>query len=77
MAPVNPDTPSASEWDANTLAAVRRSLSEPRLGPYLLAADGDIHRALELYDWNGRVASSAFGTLEVLEVGLSPVEWCR
>lgn len=68
MPPVNPDTPTASEWDANTLAAVRRALSEPRLGPYLLAADGDIHRALELYDWNGTVASSAFGTLEVLEV---------
>lgn len=68
MTPVNPDTPATSEWDLPTLTAVRRALSEPRLGPYMAAADDDIHRALELYDWNGTVASAAFGALEVLEV---------
>lgn len=68
MTPVNPGIPTASEWDEPTLTAIRRALSEPRLGPYLTAAGGKIRRALELHDWNGTVASSAFGALEILEV---------
>ncbi|MDF9878049.1 hypothetical protein [Cellulosimicrobium cellulans] len=49
--------------------AVWELLSEPRMAPYLRAADNDRPRALELYEWSCRTAAAAFeivGHLEVL-----------
>jgi hypothetical protein len=47
---------------------VRDLLSPHRLGPYLEQSDGDPERALELYEWSGRMASAAFETVAHLEV---------
>ena len=36
-------------------AAVRDGITDVRLATYLQEVDGDLERALELYDWNGRM----------------------
>lgn len=53
-----------------TQAQFERWLSTPRAGRYLRAADGDIAVAVALYDWNGRVAASAFTVTCHAEVAL-------
>ena len=68
MGPVNPVTP--QPLGADTTAAARAAISEPRLRPYLAVAGGDLARALELYDWNSAMAGAAFGLLETVEVAV-------
>jgi hypothetical protein len=48
---------------------IRIGLSELRLGPYCLAAGGDV-AALRLYAWNIEVSGAFLGLLHVLEVRL-------
>lgn len=51
-----------------TADAVRAGLSDARLATYLQEVDNDLHRALELYDWNGRMAAECFVAIGHLEV---------
>ncbi len=37
---------------------IQRVMSEPRVGTYLAAAEGNLDRALELYAWNARVSAA-------------------
>ncbi|AEI11180.1 hypothetical protein [Cellulomonas gilvus] len=48
--------------------AVWELLSEPRLAPYLRAADDDRSTAVALYEWNAKTAAAAFETVGHLEV---------
>lgn len=68
MPPVNPGTPAALGPAA--LAAIRKAISEPRLGPYLLPAGGDIGRALVLYEWNCAMSSNVLRLVEAVEVAV-------
>lgn len=43
-------------------------LSPARLQPFLLAADGDSKRALEIYDWHAQVTVASFGLVHHFEV---------
>lgn len=45
-------------------------LTEERLGPYLVAASGDLEAALDLYEWNSRISAAMFEDLGYLEVML-------
>lgn len=45
-------------------------LSPQRLAPYRAACAGDINRALDLYEWNGRLSAALFEDLGYLEVVL-------
>ena len=49
-------------------AAVRDGITDVRLATYLQEVDGDLERALELYDWNGRMAAECFVAIGHLEV---------
>ena len=49
-------------------AAVRAGITDVRLATYLQEVDGDLARALELYDWNGRMAAECFVAIGHLEV---------
>src|SRR5690606_1269151 len=48
--------------------AVGELLSVPRLYPYLRRSDGDVARALALYEWSARMSAAAFETVAHLEV---------
>ncbi|GAA4472114.1 Abi family protein [Rhodococcus olei] len=45
-------------------------LTPERLAPYKAAASGDTDRALDLYEWNGRISAAVFEDLGYLEVVL-------
>lgn len=45
-------------------------LTPERLAPYKAAVGGDIDRALDLYEWNGRISAAVFEDLSYLEVVL-------
>ena len=47
-----------------------RWLSGERLAPYLAACDGDINRALDLYDWNVRLGQVLMRDISHFEVAL-------
>jgi hypothetical protein len=49
---------------------MRKAMSEPRLGPYLLVSGGDAERAERLYYWNIEAAAALYGPLHFLEVCL-------
>jgi len=51
-------------------ASRRLSITEPRLAPYLAASDGDLARALRLYDWNIELSAAAYEVLHRFEVSL-------
>ena len=48
--------------------AVARRLTRERLRTYLAASDGDLERALALYDWNARVGGALHEDIGRLEV---------
>lgn len=52
------------------LAALDRSLSSARMGPYLAAAGNEADRARELYLWDRDLAVAFLGDLAILEVAL-------
>ncbi|GGL14547.1 hypothetical protein Sme01_18320 [Sphaerisporangium melleum] len=54
-------------------AWMRRTLSAPRLAPYLLASGADAERAERLYYWNVEAAAAFYGPLHFLEVCLRNV----
>ncbi|MFK4046885.1 hypothetical protein ACI2KH_18165 [Roseomonas mucosa] len=58
----------ASAPDASTLDALDRSLSLPRLAPYLVRADGDRQLALKFYLWNARLSKAFLYPLHVAEI---------
>lgn len=59
------------ESDAPTvLAWAERWLSAPRLEPYLLACDGDVKRALSLYEWNISLGGVLMRDISHFEVAL-------
>ncbi|MFC0672850.1 hypothetical protein [Brachybacterium hainanense] len=60
--PPDVPTPPIAYSDLETL------LSAPRLAPFLREASGDEARALEYYEWNGRMASEAMVSVAQLEV---------
>ncbi|MGO1543734.1 MAG: hypothetical protein ACTHXA_05255 [Gulosibacter sp.] len=51
-------------------ARVAAALSIDRLGPYLRSADGDIGKAVCLYEWNLAVSGAFYEALGILEVVL-------
>ena len=46
------------------------ALSKPRIGRYLLAANGDVNKALRLYKQNIKLSQTLFGLLSIFEVTL-------
>lgn len=52
----------------HSLDEVLRVLPEPRLRPFLDAAQGDVAKALRLYAWNARMAAASWEQLAHLEV---------
>lgn len=52
---------------------VHSLLSPHRMEPYLQRSEGDPDRALELYEWSGRMSSAAFETVAHVEVMLRNV----
>jgi hypothetical protein len=50
------------------MKAVRGTLSAPRLGRYLPAANGDPHLALRLYVWNARLCEAFYLPCQLAEV---------
>lgn len=54
----------------DTLTALKKSLSAPRMQLYLERANGDCADALEFYSWNCRLAAAFFIDLGHLEVAL-------
>lgn len=53
---------------AFSIPAVLKNLPEPRLAPYLSAAEDDPARALELYEWNAKMSGAAIEQVSHLEV---------
>ena len=51
-----------------TYQGLERSLSEPRLGRYLGAANGDKHYALRLYVWNAQLCEAFYLPMQIAEV---------
>jgi hypothetical protein len=51
-----------------TMLAVRATLSEARLGRYLLAAEGDADLALRLYVWNVRLCEAFYLPCQMVEI---------
>lgn len=47
-----------------------RLLSVPRLSTYTRACDGDVKRALELYQWNLEISGTLFSSIHYFEVAL-------
>lgn len=52
------------------IAALRRTISSARLGPYMEAAGYDDDRALNLYLWNVTIGQSFYFPLQTLEISL-------
>lgn len=52
------------------MARVATMLSTARLAPYLRAANGDLSRALHLYEWNVAISGGFYEALGILEVVL-------
>ena len=58
-------------------------LSPERLATYLDAVDGDVERAIRLYEWNAQVSAALFEVIGHVEVVLrnaiheQMTEWCR
>ena len=52
------------------IAMFKKSLSAPRFGTYLIAAQGNEIKAIELYQWNALVAQSLYIYLQSWEVCL-------
>jgi hypothetical protein len=48
--------------------AVRDALSDARLAPYLAEVGDDLARAIDLYEWNSRMAAECFVAIGHLEV---------
>jgi hypothetical protein len=55
--------PPAGPW-------MQRWLSPARLTKYRAAADGDLQRALELYEWNAKISAALMRDLGHVEIGL-------
>lgn len=53
-----------------TMAWTERWLSAERLAPYLIDCDGDVDRALELYEWNVRLGQVLMRDISHFEVAL-------
>lgn len=49
-------------------AEIERLVTSERLTSYVGATGGDLHAAIELYDWNHEVSAALFGDLGRLEV---------
>lgn len=45
-----------------------RWLSEARFAPFLEASDGDLQRAIAMYEWHAEVATASFGMVHHFEV---------
>lgn len=56
--------------DNNSKELIKSSLSIPRMGKYLVAADGDLTGALEIYRWNARLSQSLYIYVQTWEVCL-------
>ena len=63
MEPVAPTPPAAGPW-------VQHWLSPARLARYRTAANGDLQRALELYEWNAKISAALMRDLGHVEIGL-------
>ncbi|MCW3846555.1 hypothetical protein OF829_04840 [Sphingomonas sp. LB-2] len=50
------------------LAAIRRTVTDDRLGPYLAMAEGNVETAIRLYEVNTRLCADFYGPLQGLEV---------
>ena len=57
-------------YDAETINALKASLSQPRFSTYLAKAGGDAHFAIELYLYNVRLAKAFLFPLGITEVVL-------
>ena len=57
-------------YNEDTTAALRRAISEERFATYLVLADDDASRALQLYARNIALGSAFHGPLQALEVTL-------
>jgi hypothetical protein len=58
------------ELDESTLNLLESSLSVERFETYLVHANGDKCKALQLYTWNTAISASFYGPLQALEVTL-------
>lgn len=66
----SPGPPSAAALEAAALGALRARISAERLSGYDRATDGDLARAVDLYQWNTAVSAAVFEDLGALEVVL-------
>ncbi len=53
-----------------SISAIVAAISEPRLQPYLVVADGNTREALRLYQWNIDLSGAVYESLHVFEVFL-------
>jgi Abi-like protein len=58
------------ELDESTLNLLESSLSVERFETYLVHANGDKCKALQLYTWNTAISAAFYGPLQALEVAL-------
>ncbi len=58
------------EYEGENLGELERILSPERLAPYRSATEGDLERAIRLYEQNVALSESLYGILQGLEVAL-------
>ena len=56
-----------------TIAAITKTISQPRLGRYMPAAKGDIQRALRLYLWNAQLCQEFYIPTQLTEIAFRNV----
>lgn len=59
--------PNSGQPDSRTTALLT-AISEPRLGPYLRVANGNVRDALRLYQWNIDLSGAVYESLHAFEV---------
>jgi hypothetical protein len=61
---------SSFQYTAQFLTSIERTISRERLHRYLVAADGDRVKALELYEFNVAISEALYGYLHGLEIAI-------
>lgn len=61
---------STEEYGHYSLQELVNTLSADRLSPYIIAADGNLNNAVELYRWNIQISGAFYEALSIAEVSL-------
>lgn len=58
------------KYSEDQIRAIERSISPDRLNSYLIEAEGDKYRAIQLYERNTEISEALYGVIQGLEITL-------